>query len=804
MAQYSWDCFGTKKIAMNRFRSLIKGSGILNIAGMAVAFASLYILLVQVYYEFGYNTGIKDYERIYTVCTPSFMTNGKQQPFLTRPIAESIIKASPDVEQYGASDNITIIAPEIESVFTGEGSEIKEFNFTVRSLTSGCMELLGRHAIEGTFANIENEENVAISQRAAATIGVGVGDAISFTKGGKKHTISAIFQDFPQNSSWNNIDIVYCKKIATANLDNISEWSYTYFVKLNRGSSKKNFEELGDKIAVAMLYEEHGDQYTSEQLKEICKITLIPINKIYFSDITPNINKSGNKHITYMLLAIALLTVCITLINFVNFTMSQAPLMMKEMCTRKIFGGTRGSLILNFLKRSVAIVLAALVLAYIIVLFFNGSDYSSLLSGTPDFSENIPAVVSSLAIAFLMTLAVSLYSAIHITSLSPAVALKGMGGMRRGGEQMRYMLICFQIILSSTFMITALFVQRQYNYAMKYDMGFNKEMLFSVNASNLVEDTKAEELAESLKSLTEVKDVTRTDSEIVSEMKRSMMQKVGDKTVSFHLLSTSWNFLDFMGINIIEGRNFNRSDEIKGTVIFNRSAVNEGIKPEHTIDGDNGTTEIIGICENFSFRPLKYHTLPMAIQAIGAKGRDHLYIYIRTYPKINIEQFFNGVREKITLLNPNVNPNSIEIKFFDSELEQQYIQEHQMSRIMGLASFASIFIALIGIFGIVLFETEYRRKEIGIRRVNGATILQILTMLNYKLIKITLAGFMAGAVIGYCIVKYYYSTFAYNASITWRVFALALLVIGTVVIAAATTGSYKRATENPAKSLKSE
>ena len=154
--------------------------------------------------------------------------------------------------------------------------------------------------------------------------------------------------------------------------------------------------------------------------------------------------------------------------------------------------------------------------------------------------------------------------------------------------------------------------------------------------------------------------------------------------------------------------------------------------------------------------------------------------------------------------NPAANVSGFTLNFFDQELGHQYEKEQQLTTMVTLFTLLAIIISLMGVFGLVIFETQYRRKEIGVRRVHGSSILDILVMFNKKFAKLLGASFVVAAALSWFIIDFYYSTFAYSAPISWWVFAVALLLVSLIVFAVVTVGSWRAATENPVNSLRSE
>ncbi len=795
-------------------RKLFKGSGILNLLGMIVAFAALYILLVQVYYDLGYNRQIKDKERIYIMATPSWFAKGQYQVNLNRPLQKAILESAGMVESYGVAyiggdgKNYTRV---------GKGEDAREYQIGTSQLTRGALDVFGFTPVVGTFDGMDKQETVAISEKAAKLMGVGVGDAIYVGKGKEPMTIVAVYEDMPMNSDLNNIQILFCNYLETESMEDFSQWSYHHFVKLNSPDSKEAFEAHAKKVveefwkariesAPEVAKAELTQSIINEQISR-CIVTLLPFEDMYYSkQIYSPAGRSGNKTTTLTLLIVSILIVAITLINFVNFFFAQVPMRIKGINTRKILGSSRGTLVGRLMLESGVLVAISLCGAVAVVLLFKSSTYANLISCTLAFGENLPVVGITILAALLMTVASSVYPALYITSFPPALALKGTMGTSKKGQIFRYTLIVFQFAVSIGFVISAILVKQQHTFMMNYDMGFNKEYLLtaSLGVSTADRDAFSDEL---LKSPL-IKDVAWAAGPLVNTSRMGWGRSLRGEQINLDSYPVSWNFLRFMGIDVVEGRDFTPADEQSeyGVFIFNQVAKNKyGLTLEDKISGHNGETEIAGFCKDFQFRPLQYEQNPFAFYIFGKHPWwDLNHLYIRTQEGAQFSQVDAAVKDVILKFNPGANVSGTILKFFDEELGKQYTKEKQLSILVTLFTLLAIVISLMGVLGLSIFETQYRRKEIGVRRVHGSSVVEILKMFNIKFLKLLLAGFVVAAPISLRVMDYYYSTFAYSAPITIWVFLLALLIVAVIVCTVVTIASLKAATENPVSSLRSE
>lgn len=799
---------------MKNIFKIFKGSSLLNLLGMTVAFAAMYVLLVQVHYDLGYNRKIKDVERLYILGTPSWFSEGKYQVTLNRPLQIAIMEQASMVESWGVAyiggdgKNYTRV---------GEGEEERTYQIGTSQLTRGALDVFGFTPVVGTFDGMDKEETVAISESAAKLMGVGVGDGIFVGKGKEPMTVVAVYEDMPMNSDLNNIHILYCCYLEEQSVDNLSEWSYHHFVKLDSPDSKEAFEAHARKVVEGIWRERIAsapesvrssiDQSHIDDQIDRSTVTLLPVKDMYYNkQIDVPAGRSGNRTTTLTLLAVAILIVVITLINFVNFFFAQIPMRIKGVNTRKILGSSRGALVGGLMVESGILVMVSLCAAVAVVVLFKGSTYANLITCTLAFGENLPVICITIAAALLMTIASSVYPALYITSFSPAFAIKGAFGSTAKGKGLRYTLISLQFVISIAFVICAMFIKMQHSYMMNYDMGFDKEYLLTANVGVATADR--ESFTDELLKDPDIADVAWAAGPLVSSSRMGWGRTFKGEQINIDAYPVSWNFLKFMGIDIVEGRDFTPADEKSehGVFIFNQIAKEKyGFTLEDKVNGHSAETELAGFCEDFQFRPLQYELNPFAFYIFGKNPWwDLTHLYIRTSPGASYQDVQATVNNTILKFNPGANLNRFRLQFFDEELGRQYRKEKDLTTMITLFTLIAIIISLMGVFGLVVFETQYRRKEIGVRRVLGSSVGEILKMFNIRFLKMLAVCFVIAVPISYFIIDFYYSTFAHSSPIYWWVFAAAGAAVALIVAAVVTVTSLRSATENPVESLRSE
>lgn len=772
-----------------------KVSSILNVVGLALAFASMYILLVQVNWELTYNHSIEDADRVFAVEYESGFAEGQYDKNLNRPDGEAFIALTPYIEVGGTGASY----PNYITITLKRGDKIEEFKGNESSLSIPFLDVFGFESLSGDVHNISKPGGAAIPASKALAWGLQVGDAFYLGKGmedDRRYEVVAIYKDFKDNTTLSSNPIVY--DMGNYSIDDSGEWSFHYYVKLKSADDKERVEAvINEKIRKDRGLDDSEDYMT-------CR--LMPIKELYFE--TDGREIQGDKNTVYSLLVVAILIVVIALINFINFFYALIPVRIRKVNTLKIFGSPLYALRLNFVVEALGLVFIALLIAWYIVYMVQLSSMSEYISTSLSFDNNPFILGITLLSAFVVAFAASVYPAYYITSFPMAFAIKGSFAASKSGKLLRTSLLGIQFVISISLIVASIFVRVQHDYMMNYNMGFNKENILSVWMSYEVATKSNKAYQEKLLLHPQIKDVTTIEGDVVAEGRMGWGRDFKGVNHWFQCFPVSSNFLDFMGIKMVEGRGFMASDDDKpeGTFIFNETAQKEfNITLGDKISGHNGYTEVVGICKDFNFKPLQYAYAPLALYVYGSEPwRPLWHVYVRTAKNADIKSVIEYMKSTMVEFDPTISKEEVDVVFFDEELGRLYYKEEKLTTLITLFSIVSIVISLMGVFGLVLFETQYRRKEIGIRRVHGASRREILAMFNRKYITLVLVCFVIAVPISYYLLHQWVSRFAYRAPMAWWIFALALLLVLLITIATVTTRSMKAANEDPANSIKTE
>lgn len=810
------------KIAFRNFLTTLrryKISSLLNVIGLTLAFTAFYVIMTQVWWELGYNRSLHEADRIYLVENEDWYEPGKWSSWLNRPVPERVIASTAGVEVGGC-------------MWGGFGSGTcwtsNEPSFGYNKFSASCgsvslpfLDVFAFRSVEGDVHDLGKPKSVIVSREAAERMRVGVGSLIWVDTDEPQPDgameVVAVFEDFPDNSLLGECEVV--KNLGETNLYTTSEWSFNYFVKFRPGADPDEFARQWTNVNQEMQREAAekraaaGDAADDDDESGIYGVRLSPVSELYFESDSQAPCRQGSVVTTYTLLGIAVLVIVLAFINFVNFFFALVPVRIRTVNTFKVFGAPASSLRFNFVFEAFGLVLIALLAAWYVSFALQGTEFASYISASLALSQNLEVVGLVAVVAFVMALAASLYPAWYITSFAPALVVKGSFGGTRSGRRLRTLLLGVQFFISIGLIIATSFIRLQHDYMMHYDMGFDKENLLAVRLSERGA-VSYDALRQKLLSDPQVKDVTGATSRLVSVGRMGWGREFKGRQGAFQSYVVQPDFLRVMGIPITDGRDFLESDFDKelGTMIFNEAARREfEMQVGDRINGFVSPDEqIVGFCADFNFKPLQYGVSPFCFYLLPKKIQQENYwhlphvVYVRMTPGADIAAVTAHIRRCIAEVDPRTEPGDIVVRVFDEELGLEYDNERKLTAIVGLFALLAVVIALMGVFGLVLFETQHRRREIAVRRVMGASRGEILAMFNRRYVMLVAVCFVLAVPVSIWAVRHWLAGFAYAVPLYWWVFALALAGVLAVTALTVTVRSWRAVNENPAESVKSE
>ena len=772
-------------------------STLINIIGMSVAFAAAMILMVQVRWDATYDRNFKGHQRVYQM-ENNWMGDGPFSAMFSRPMIELAKTASPNIEAIGTMMGLG------KQVYYREGD--KESAITVPSVLvdSTLFRVFPFEWVEGSAKDFSSA-GTAVLNEAFAELFFGNESALGKilqNSDGTTVRIVGVFKNTPRNYS---MHFGIFENLSDRWLEETSEWSFIPFVRLKDPSqAEETLSAMRD--AFQEFYNENASE---EELEKFRKgVRMSKLHDAHFErDVRAN-SASANKAITLTLAVIALLLVLIAIINFINFAFAEIPFRIKNINTRKVLGESRGSLIGRQLLHAGLIAIIAFAIACLIIHAVAGTSWASYVSDSLTLKDNVGILALMLGIALISAVAAGLAPALYSTSQPAALVLKGSYGTSVKGKALRNLLVGLQFVLSFLFILMALFVGVQTRYMIKKDMGFPQENILQVWCGYYA-GAAHKPLGDKLLQNPAITDVTFADNLIVSDGKMGWGRTVDGKQIYTEVLPVSDDFLQFFDLQMVDGRGFQPSDNQNetGCMIVNETFMQ--MYPQFHVGslmgGHEGDTQIVGIVKDFNFKSLQHAMGPLALYIWGKNPwRNFSVMYVKTVPGTDFKEISDSIKDAVCAFDPSREPDQVKVRHLDEWIENMYQSEQSLGKLITIASFVALLIAIIGIIGLVFFETQFLRKEIAVRRVNGATVGSILKMIHKKYLIMAGVSFVLAAPIAYWLMTAWRKGFAYQAPVPVWIFLAALLAVAAITLAVVTLQSWRAANANPVESLKNE
>ena len=773
-------------------------STLINILGMSVAFAAAMILMVQVRWDTTYDANFKGHEQVFRM-ENNWMDKGLFSTSFSRPMIEIAKTASPNIEAVGTYWTMP------QEATLNKNGEQTILSVSSARVDSSMFSVFPFEWVVGSAREFTAGETAVVSEE-YAKIFFGDESAIGkiFKAGnGVEVRVIGVFKDMPKNS---NMHYGVLVNLGDEFLDNTNEWSFLAFVKLKDPSLAKETEALMENAVL----EQYGNDFDADEADEFRRgFRISNLHDAHFErDVRANI-ASANKAITITLAAIAILLILIAIINFINFAFAEIPFRIKNINTRKVLGEGRGSLIVRQLLHAGLIALIAFAIACLIMHVVAGSSWASYVSDSLTLKNNIGILALMLGVALVSAVIAGLAPALYSTSQPAALVLKGSYGTSVKGKALRNILVGLQFVLSFLFILMALFVGVQTKYMMGKDMGFDEARVLQTWCGYPAGNQK-DALRSHLLQNPSIEAVTFADSPVVSDGKMGWSRTGDDgNQVFMEVLPVDDNFVQFFGLQIVEGRDFRESDNQNetGSIIPNETYMQ--MFPQFHVGslmyGHVDNCEIVGVVKDFNFKSLQHAMGPLVLYNWGKEGwRSFGTMYVRTAPGADFKDVSDYIKDAICKFDPRREPHMITVSHLDKWIEDMYQSEQSLGKLITIASFVALLIAIIGIIGLVFFETQFIRKEIAVRRVNGATVGSILKMINKKYLIMAAASFVIAAPVAYWLMTAWRKGFAYQSPVPVWIFLVALLAVAAITLAVVTLQSWRAANANPVESLKNE
>ena len=777
------------KLILKNFIHLIrrfKSSAILNVLGLSVAFAVFITVAIQLYYDATYNLC---FEKADNIALLSFYLpkDDTDDEAISMPYAKRLADNIPEIKNYTLTD--WGVSRDVKFDLAAEGTS-SSLSIKLSRVRDGFIDMLKPKVIKGNASEIFSGDDKAMISESLAKKLFGnedpIGKIIYYHDSKKPLEIVALFKDFPKNSSFSSEMYVNLPF-----LDKVTSWNSVMYIELQPGSHndvvrKLNSDELFYSEDID-YYHEHPDE------KEVLK--LIPIKDVHML-------QGSNKGTFMSLLFIGIIVLCIAYINYFNFAVAMAPSRVRAINIHKILGIHRLKLRTTILLEGVFFTLIAIVLALLMIHTFSSSTLSGFFAADFSISDNLPMIGILIALFILFIVIVAIYPASYTSSFPEAVALNSSFALSPKGIRIRNILITIQFTAAVTISCIALYIKIQHSYMQNYSTGIQRENIVYLPNKGL--NTDLYTLGEEMTRNPNILDYTAS-LDIPGTITTVWGRRFEEKHVTFTMWPVIPGFLDFFGIKVIAGNDFYpaKNDTTSLDQVILNSKFLEEYEFDNTIIGKEMSTVsegiINGVAGNVNFQSLHTPITPMAFVAMN--NREDLLDYI--FLKVS-EKDINRTIEYIRQTWNKFSSEEFNLRFLDQEMDNLYKREGDMARLISIFCLIIIIIAVMGVYGLIIFNTRYKEREIAIRKVNGSTVSEVMVMLNKELLLLLPVAIIISIIIAWFAIDKWGEQFPYKALVSWWIFAAAGALIAIITVATVSWQSWRAATANPVNALKSE
>ncbi|MCW5910168.1 MAG: ABC transporter permease [Cyclobacteriaceae bacterium] len=803
-----------KIVLRNFFRNKI--FSVINILGLSLGLVACIFIYQYSSLELSYDNFHKDADRIYRISFQKFLDGKRTDNIAKSPAAlHDVLKTEiPEVEIVTAFypiDKVTISSENAvkfnsDKVFAIDTSFTKIFTpIILRGSSTGDGVLISESIAEKHFNKVHPINNI---------VSISLGD----DKYEKK--IMGVFKDTPVNSHMTYDILIIDNDIHNDDTSWEFTGSYTY-VKLKENTSVSEFTRKINELTQANTKKDFNVKVilTAQSLRDIH----------LYSDLNEELSPNGNYNSLLFLILIGCFILVIAWINYVNLSLAKSTERLKEIGIRKVIGSDTFSLIKQFLLESSLYNILSVTIAVCLAKLL--TPYISELSGKQLFFDDLLIDLNFWlglsTIIIIGTIVTGLYPALVYSKFKPVNALKGiLSNSATSRTSFNKALMIFQFSITVFLIIGTLVIYKQMNFMRNSNLGIDINGIVVVKSPNIPKENWSDELVTYVIDSGYYNKV-KTFSSLLSSYQSFNVASIShipgkeliwgtegfrredaesNKVHALYMAGIDYEYFPVFKVQFLVGRNFSeehRTDQLNAVILNEEACKQLGFeKPEHAIGKnlvfyDNSKKEIIGVVKNYHQESLKQTIKPTFYQLLP-RALDYFAVSI---PSGNLQQSISVIKEQWT---KTFEDNPFEYFFLDDFFNEHYKQDQKFGELFTLFTSLSIFIACIGLFGISSHMLMQRTKEIGIRKILGATLIDILRLLSSYYVKLVLVSFIIAAPIGYFIMTNWLDDFAFKTDLDWRIFAIPLITILLITLITISFQSIKTSLTDPVKSLRSE
>ncbi|OJJ21727.1 hypothetical protein BKI52_14595 [marine bacterium AO1-C] len=781
------------------FRNLRRNrlSSVINILGLAIGLACALLLYLYIQDEYSYDNYHQDQDQIFrlessdrgktSVHFPAFVGSLLQNNYTQ-------VATTARLGYFWGAVSLTVGKKTIDE---------KKLWYADASL----FDILHHKPLVGNLKKALTQPNTIVltrtlSNKLFGTPKIALGKAVKLFN--ESYQVTAVIEDTPENGHLEAtafVSMSSLKKTSPSSLSNKNNYIFPTYVKLKKGASPKSIEQT-----LVSLFESNMDKNYNLNKTIQLQMHLVPVKDIHlFSKAKAGSDyaRRGDLSLVYIFISIAALIVLIACINYMNLATARATERAKEVGIRKVVGSHRSHLIQQFFIESFLMASLAMLICLSLVEIFLPA-FNQLAKKSLAIAYYNPITLGSFAVGIIIVSLLSgVYPALVLSAFKPYLVLKGKFSRSRQGHSLRKALVVFQFSISLVMIICTALVYRQMQYVRQKSLGFDKEQMYVVSLWGLKEGVQHKTLRSEFLNHTGVQRVAFTSEGMQgmnSVMNLMIEQPDGSKKEVKALNSRiTSNFIPGMGIRLLKGRNFGETYE-KSAIVNETLVKVQGWKEPlgKVINGKR----VIGVVQDFHNESLHKAVPPMVLfQNEDNNSKNALpYVFLKLQPK-NMQRTIAHIK---SVWARNSSWGKFDGLFIDQYFAKYYRADQRQGKVFLIFSLLTIFIACLGLFGLATFNAWQRSKEVGIRKVLGASIPQILKLLSSGFARLMLIASVIAFPLAYFLMRQWLQNFAYKTGIHWSIFvaaAVALLLITLLVVG---LQSMRVARINPVQVLKDE
>jgi len=805
-----------KNYVMVAFRNLLKNKGFsaINIIGLAIGLATCLLIMLFVLDELGYDHYNKKANRIYRV-DGDILFGGNHFILAKAPdgMGPALKKDYPQVEQY-------VRFREMGSILVKKGNENIEEGKVIYA-DSTLFDVF-------TLAMIDGDPNTALKEPNSIVITEttarkyfntthAAGKELIIDKD-ENYKVTGVIKDIPPQSHFNFRFFISMSSMPESRRNNWVSNNFNTYIVLKEGADPKVLEAQFDPMVEKYMGPQvmQALSITMDQFKKsgnYDRYVLTPLTSIHLhSDKDGELSANGSIQYVYIFSAIALFILLIACVNFMNLSTARSANRAKEVGVRKVLGSLKVNLINQFLAESILISCIALVLALVITWsllpYFNHLAAKKITLSFVTRPWLLPLLVTLVLVTGLLA---GSYPAFYLSSFKPIQVIKGRlaAGFKR--SWLRSILVVFQFSISIILIISTIVIYKQLHYIQSRKLGFNREQVLIIHDTHLL-GSHAKAFRNEIIKLPGVENATMTGFLPTSGSRNddpffadaTLDQK---RAVSMQVWDADEQYIPTLGMEIAAGRNFSSQfpTDSTGIIINEAAATLLGFKdpvgkPLYYLNSFTKkeilTYHIIGVIKNFNFNTLREQVTPLALILRENRGK----IAIRVNTK-NISHLVSQIEQQYKSMASDL---TFGYTFMNDDFDELYRNEQRMGNIAITFSTLAILIACLGLFGLATYAAEQRTREIGIRKVLGASVSRITTMLSKDFLKLVIIASVISFPLAWWVMYKWLQDFAYRTDLSWWIFLAAGALAIFIAILTVSLQTIRAAVMNPVKSLRTE